>query len=507
MTTETKISDIVFTESEREAIAREAAWKELKRYLFIQDAELETRRISQENMRHLLNRAIAEYQKEALKRNAVVIEAIEEGSMPLVYIETADSRRNERLENLAKEIMDFMYQQQKEPTQEDFVRVAGAIHAEVVKSYNATAKPYDSDWQEKLYERLAQAAIASYHKGTQPVKDWHDRDDYLTPEIDKYHPLKTGDHATRQKANELVGNRHSKGALIDLVNYLLKQAQPAETSELVEIIDRVKEFFDKINIGASHGELPHGLKTKEAENEWKYIVRKASELHAELSKANIVQALTALAKIEAQPAETSELVKEVANLAMTHTWCFAKEDEAQEFARKIIALQAPKPETSELVRDIDSIKNSCAQARHLMDFNKLDSSIFAIIEALLIKCETALQAPKQEGLVEYCKDVEPLVRELTKGKPDKHYEILYSTQEMLIMELYDKLKSALSTASIQPSKPDELVEKILNGIILDFTDRRGLRQEWENIDGATKIEIKEAWRDIIKQALNNKQGE
>jgi hypothetical protein len=54
-----------------------------------------------------------------------------------------------------------------------------------------------------------------------PQKDWQDRDDELTDEIENLHPCETGDHKTYTKAMELIGNRHSKGSLVCLVNYFL----------------------------------------------------------------------------------------------------------------------------------------------------------------------------------------------------------------------------------------------------------------------------------------------
>ncbi len=40
-------------------------------------------------------------------------------------------------------------------------------------------------------------------------------------------------------------------------------------------------------------------------------------------------------------------------------------------------------------------------------------------------------------------------------------------------------------------------EKIVDGIIEDFTDRRGLRQEWEQIDEETQQEIRDTWIKIV----------
>lgn len=40
-------------------------------------------------------------------------------------------------------------------------------------------------------------------------------------------------------------------------------------------------------------------------------------------------------------------------------------------------------------------------------------------------------------------------------------------------------------------------EKIVDKIIDDFTDRRGLRQEWENIDEEIQQEIRDTWIKIV----------
>ena len=51
--------------------------------------------------------------------------------------------------------------------------------------------------------------------------NWTDRDDHLTCAINASHPTKTGRHDIYMQAMELVGNRHSKAALVNLVHYLL----------------------------------------------------------------------------------------------------------------------------------------------------------------------------------------------------------------------------------------------------------------------------------------------
>lgn len=50
-----------------------------------------------------------------------------------------------------------------------------------------------------------------------------DKDDEWTEAIDSTHPLKVKTFAQDDMAREIVGNRHSKGVLVDLVRYLLVQ--------------------------------------------------------------------------------------------------------------------------------------------------------------------------------------------------------------------------------------------------------------------------------------------
>jgi glycine/serine hydroxymethyltransferase len=45
---------------------------------------------------------------------------------------------------------------------------------------------------------------------------------------------------------------------------------------------------------------------------------------------------------------------------------------------------------------------------------------------------------------------------------------------------------------------DESLAKVFD-IITDLTDRRGLRQEWEEIDGDIQDEIIEKWKEIINK--------
>jgi Protein of unknown function (DUF550) len=70
---------------------------------------------------------------------------------------------------------------------------------------------------------------------------WDDRDDDLTPMIDAAHPCLTRNFSTYERAQQLVTNRHSKGALVALVNYLLTQsAQPHDRTALDAAIRAAK---------------------------------------------------------------------------------------------------------------------------------------------------------------------------------------------------------------------------------------------------------------------------
>lgn len=50
--------------------------------------------------------------------------------------------------------------------------------------------------------------------------------------------------------------------------------------------------------------------------------------------------------------------------------------------------------------------------------------------------------------------------------------------------------------------PTSPAKTILFDIVSDFTDRRGLRQEWDQIDYPTQEEILETWLGIIERGLH-----
>ena len=50
-------------------------------------------------------------------------------------------------------------------------------------------------------------------------------------------------------------------------------------------------------------------------------------------------------------------------------------------------------------------------------------------------------------------------------------------------------------------------DKIVDAILYDLTDRRGLRQAWEQIDNDIQEEIKKEWVKIISTSVGYETGE
>jgi len=56
----------------------------------------------------------------------------------------------------------------------------------------------------------------------------------------------------------------------------------------------------------------------------------------------------------------------------------------------------------------------------------------------------------------------------------------------------------------QAEQGGDLAERIVAAFEVDFTDRRGLRQEWEQIDEDTLVEIRQTWTRIVRDELNTR---
>jgi hypothetical protein len=80
---------------------------------------------------------------------------------------------------------------------------------------------------------------------TPPDASWEDRTDEFTGAIDKAHPHHTKDFPTYTKALELVSNRHSKGALVGLVNYLLSHVPAPNPDTRAVTVDQLNTLMDR----------------------------------------------------------------------------------------------------------------------------------------------------------------------------------------------------------------------------------------------------------------------
>lgn len=50
---------------------------------------------------------------------------------------------------------------------------------------------------------------------------------------------------------------------------------------------------------------------------------------------------------------------------------------------------------------------------------------------------------------------------------------------------------------------DNKIKEIVENIVLDITDRRGLKDEWYAINEDIQEEIKQSWYDIIEKGLED----
>lgn len=51
-------------------------------------------------------------------------------------------------------------------------------------------------------------------------------------------------------------------------------------------------------------------------------------------------------------------------------------------------------------------------------------------------------------------------------------------------------------------KAKSIEQRIVEAIIYDLSDRRGLSGEWDGIDDETKAEIRETWAGIVREEMS-----
>ncbi len=69
------------------------------------------------------------------------------------------------------------------------------------------------------------------------------------------------------------------------------------------------------------------------------------------------------------------------------------------------------------------------------------------------------------------------------------------------MDISDSVQRALNHAMTYDA-PGNDYDFIVKAILADLCDRRGLRHEWEGIDGVTQLEIMQVWREIIRGVID-----
>jgi hypothetical protein len=72
---------------------------------------------------------------------------------------------------------------------------------------------------------------------------WEEKTDEYSDAINVAFPTRSGSHAEYAKAMTMVGNRHSKGELVALVNWLLVAVRDAEgfKAELISMFETLKD--------------------------------------------------------------------------------------------------------------------------------------------------------------------------------------------------------------------------------------------------------------------------
>ena len=81
-----------------------------------------------------------------------------------------------------------------------------------------------------------------------------------------------------------------------------------------------------------------------------------------------------------------------------------------------------------------------------------------------------------------------------------NFQMAFETLKMDLMmpTVYEELN--INLVAVRVEKKDKS-EDVVEAIIKDFTDRRGLRQEWEQIDEDIQEEIKERWIGLARDVL------
>ncbi len=106
------------------------------------------------------------------------------------------------------------------------IRALSAAKERLAVWHDSVGNPMTSDPMRDLSAALTASqaeTAAAYEAGRADALSgpWEDKPDVLTAAVEAAHPHYTKDYKTYTEALDLVSNRHGKGALVGLVNYLM----------------------------------------------------------------------------------------------------------------------------------------------------------------------------------------------------------------------------------------------------------------------------------------------
>jgi hypothetical protein len=153
----------------------------------------------------------------------------------------------------------------------------------------------------KIEDRTVAIYQAMYDAAPEPIEEsWGDVTDEFTEAINAAHPCETENYEDYAKAHSMVSNRHSKSALVDLVNWLLVRENLSNNPEnLYTSGECVKETPDSLQVEP----------TKETGGSVVAISINGAPVYSEATRAYIVHIVAERDALKAELREAVSLVK------------------------------------------------------------------------------------------------------------------------------------------------------------------------------------------------------
>ena len=140
----------------------------------------------------------------------------------------------------------------------------------LARAYQAARWQCDARGEWGLKLAAAEAAIAEAQREITRLKTWTDQDQPLPEDavILAHHPVRNGSDASYIEAMRLVGAKRSKGALVDLTNWLLQRAEAAESALLAAQEQARRDAAVIANLKAEIKDIRSEAKDIAAERSW-----------------------------------------------------------------------------------------------------------------------------------------------------------------------------------------------------------------------------------------------